>query len=774
LRKRRVLGEHIREIDDFILSPAQQVASLRDTHDHSSVMQDEIYLEYEGVDPMSEKDSYELGDSLLGPQDVAILLQSGLTSVMKSSTVVQLNQRMLLDLISSQPHSFAVAVLAEIGTPSGEGSPRSLTSALMSMLELDQTAFTDRSKIDMHALLESWLPGLKVPRRDDYMAGGRWARQSYYEAIFAVATSILEDAESYMALKGHLQRVRHNKEKDPIPGPIGDSGMGAGAVGDERSLTDDGQTKVYAEAVKDAKLKIKEADEHGYPLLDTLVDDTSDEKTTDARRYATVLYQEAFASCASLLELDRHSFQLQWFRDFYQRNYDALMVKSLFDNVMEDVDNVRRWMQALRNGPEGNSDESTFDHSTPNGMGREVEKEDLYDDNSSNSGEWETLDGPVAGDGFFLEPEFVGEQALVDGIIDAIIYNELDRKRLKDDPLVRLLIPNPPGYYNFAIVSAMGVITEGEKGLELKDAFERLQFERGVIAVRAGTATARSLEYNASKIEAAVEYVSKLKKPYGLLGYSQGCANALMAETLMNSGSPKQKIMLDNLVCRQLLFSAANGSVHGPATERKVQRLIVLCEEFFKYQQGYVSRALATAVIGVITNILDSSSFHKSMGGAQSFLPDGCRAFWREAQHLGHVPTCTLRGVLESHTTPESLEMIANALTKQSGSHLHDSQVHAYDAVGHPVYHRNRNGRILERCDVGEGALQRTHHWSPLSDEVEFVRTKKDAKHATFECAKDRHVFPWVEVNARFGIIKRMENQQKSSAGDGVRAKLGI
>lgn len=196
--------------------------------------------------------------------------------------------------------------------------------------------------------------------------------------------------------------------------------------------------------------------------------------------------------------------------------------------------------------------------------------------------------------------------------------------------------------------------------------------------------------------------------------------------------------------------------------------------EFFKYQQGYVSRALATAVVGVITNILDSSDFHKYMGGAQSFLPDGCRAFWREAQHLGHVPTCTLRGVLESHTTPESLEMIANLLTKQSGSHLHDSQVHTFDAVGHPVYHRNRNGRILERCDIGEGAIQRTHHWSPLSDEVEFVRTKKDVLQASFDCAKDRHVFPWVECNARFGLIKRVQNSRSSDKEGFIRSKLGI
>jgi len=606
------------------------------------------------------------------------------------------------------------------------------------------------------------------------MAGGRWARQSYYEAIFSIATSILEDAESYGALKGHLQRVRHNKESDPIPGPMGERVSGDQAYGDF-SLIDDGQTKVYAEAVEDAKSKIASADDNGRSLIDLLRTGKADWKATDEYRRAVEYYLKAFESCAILLDLDRYAFQLDWFKDFYQRNYDALMIKSLFDNVIEDVDNVRRWLQSLRNGPVDDMSVEPDASDVVLAAETDFKLQVNEDDESADSEEWETLDAPISGDGFFLEPELVGEQALVDGIIDAVIYLEPDRDRLRNDPLVRLLIPNPPGFYNFAIVSAMGVITEGVRGLELKDAFERLEFERGVIAVRSGTATARSLEYNASKIEEAVQFVSQLKKPFGLLGYSQGCANALMAETLMNSGSPTQHRMLDGLVCRQLMFSAANGSVHGPATERKVQRLIVLCEEFFKYQQGYVSRALATAVVGVITNILDSSHFHKAMGGAQSFLPDGCKSFWREAQHLGHVPTCTLRGVLEKHTTPESLQMIANLLTKQSGSNLHDSQVHAYDAVGHPIYHRNRNGRILERCDVGEGAIQRTHHWSPLSDEVEFVRTKKDVAQATFECAKDRHVFPWVEVNARFGIIKRMNEHEELSQVQGeIRAKLGV
>ena len=92
-------------------------------------------------------------------------------------------------------------------------------------------------------------------------------------------------------------------------------------------------------------------------------------------------------------------------------------------------------------------------------------------------------------------------------------------------------------------------------------------------------------------------------------------------------------------------------------------------------------------------------------------------------------------------------------LAKQSGSALHDSQVHVYDAVGHPVYVKNRNGRILKSTDMG-GSIQRTHHWSPLSDEVEFVRTKRDVQQGIFDCAKDRHIFPWVDVNARFSIIK--------------------
>jgi hypothetical protein len=144
---------------------------------------------------------------------------------------------------------------------------------------------------------------------------------------------------------------------------------------------------------------------------------------------------------------------------------------------------------------------------------------------------------PMKGeDKMFLEPEKHSEQALVDAILDALIYDKKDRECLRKDPLVRFLIPNPPGNYDFTIVTAMGVITEGKAGTELQGTFERLENARGVKTIRADTATVRSLEYNAGKIIEAIESARELHVPYGLLGYSQGCANALMAETTLYSG----------------------------------------------------------------------------------------------------------------------------------------------------------------------------------------------------------------------------------------------
>lgn len=328
--------------EEALLAQTEVVASASDPfEEEENPIPGTLLLVANGGSVSTRSESYQLGDSLLGPQDVAILLQAGLTSVMKSSTVVQLNQRMLLDLICSQPRSFAVAVLAEIGTLSGQVAARGLSSALMSLLELDQTSFKANHKIDMHGLLESWLPGLKIPRRDDYMAGGRWARQSYYEALITVANSILDDAETYIAVKEHIQRVRRSRNSDPLPLPRSEreDSDESDSVPHERG----GSTSKLLKAVEAAKASILQADQHGFSIIGALISDEESAKQTEVYIKAISLYQEAFSACSQLLLLDKHAFYADWFHRFYKRNYDALMIKSMLDNAVANIDNTRHW-----------------------------------------------------------------------------------------------------------------------------------------------------------------------------------------------------------------------------------------------------------------------------------------------------------------------------------------------------------------------------------------------------------------------------------------------
>lgn len=718
-----------------MLSPAGRIASMA-TLPQEGIMQRKIQSSNSSSDQFrnelknNRNETFDVGDSLLGPEDVAILLQAGLASPMRGSTVVQLNQRMLLDLMASQPRQFSLAVLCEIGSPGGQGNPRGLTSALMALLDLDQSSFKDFHRLNIHNLLESWLPGLKIPRREDYLAGGRWASRSYYDAIYNVAENILEEANVYAAFKGYIQRVRHNKECDPVPTAREtefNPNMNTSASEDFSQLE---------KAIKSAKIAIEKADAQGEKALNTLRQTKKNIIECEESLLAIELYNASFESCRYVLKLDKLAFHADWLKAFYRRNYDALMVKSVYDNVIQNTDEVREWMARLY--------KATI-------LKKPLIKTESAQSLDDDDGTWESFID-------FKNPENHTEQELLDTIIDLLFYDRAEKKIIHDDPLVRLLISNPAGNYDFSIVSAMGVITEGKKGVELESALKRLKEQRNVFTVRADTGTARSLEYNAVQICKAIDEVIRLNKPYGILGYSQGCPNALLAESMLLSGPPSQQEKLTtngcHLVCRQLLFSAANGSMHGPATEAKIHRLIVMCESFFKYQQGYCSRAFTSTVLDILTGMLDSAPFHKFVaGGGGTFLHRGSRAFWREAQHLPTVPTSVLRGVLEDHTTPESLEMISNLLTKAAGSNQHDSQVHVYDAVGRPVYTKNRNSKVLECCEMG-GAIQRTHHWSPLNEEVKFVSTPKDTEYGTFMCAKDRHVFPWVDVNVRFGFIK--------------------
>lgn len=600
---------------------------------------------------------YDFAHCLLGPEDVAVLLHAGLASAV-ALRGVQLNQRMLMDLILEQPPSYLRAVLIELGG----GDPRVLTGALNALLAQPQDAM--REPLDLVSLFGERL-GFQFPRLADFLAGGRRAGHSYYETLSRTADQVLSQSEPYRALKFHMQEVRHPVPRGYRPTPR--------------------RTRL----LKEARAAILAADKVAARC-------TFKGREPVRRKRSLAAYQTAFEACAELSGASLHGFQLPEIRQFWQRNHEALVIRSVVRNVQEEIDEVPRWL-AVRSGQ------------------------------------------PVSSD----------EQKILECVVDALYYLEDDRRTLKRDPLVRLLIDPPEGNFDFTLVSCMGVITGGAKGLELEQAYRRLSRQRGVTIIRADTGTGRGLEFNAQRIVQAIE---KAEGPWGYVGYSQGCPNALKAEALLMSGTPAQQRLLDNFVCRNLLFSAFNASVHGTCGDKKFLDTMVYLDNFLAhYQARYSSRAIQTA-LGAIRFALDSRPFVLGMLGSRSLAVWGVLGLHRGGQFKDGVPTSMVRGIVEEETLPEALEFLSNVLTRQLESTAHDTQVSTMETAGHSIHVTNPHVDVLERCDMG-CLVQRTHHWSPLKEDVEFVTTERDRRLAIYDFPKDRHVFPWLEVNARFGRI---------------------
>jgi len=596
-------------------------------------------------------------DCLLGPRDVAVLLQAGLASPLQGR-VVQRNQRQLFDLAFAQPPAFLRQVLVEMC----HGSPRILAAELMALLDLEQGAL--KEPLDLVALLRERL-GVEIPRLEDFLAGGRRARHSYYGALSRVAETILAEAEPYLALQARLQNRRAAVPAQP---------------GVPRALE------------RQARRAIREADKLGRLC-------SFEGREAAKRMAASDAYRHAFEACEALVAAEPRAFQLPWFSEFVARNYEALQVLSVVRNVQQRVDRVREWLMAR--------------------TGRTVPR---------------------------------AEQRLVTDVIQALYAFPADHLAMGKDPLVRLLIDPPEGQYDFTIVTAMGVVTDGAKGRELEDAFQRLEAQRGVHLVRADTATARSLDFNAKRIEEAVR---KVTTPWGWIGYSQGCANGFWAETMLMAGTPEQQALLSGLRCRHLLFSAANGSAHGTCGDLKFLRAMVDGDQFLSHYQSIFSREAIMLALRALRTSMDSPTVVKTMGGVDSLSWEGVLSLGREGQLIDTAPTTSMRGAVREPYLPEALEFLAHVLTIQIESPDHDTQVAMNEAVGYPVHVSNAWARRTQACAI-PSRVQATHHWSPLLYATEFVTTQRDLERCVYDYPKDRHIFPWVELNARFGIIDRV------------------
>ncbi len=141
----------------------------------------------------------------------------------------------------------------------------------------------------------------------------------------------------------------------------------------------------------------------------------------------------------------------------------------------------------------------------------------------------------------------------------------------------------------------------------------------------------------------------------------------------------------------------------------------------------------------------------------------------------------------DSESSPLKVRCLrSNIILQQMDySQRQDTQVAVEEAVAYPTSIRNANAELLKRVDM-RTAIQRTSHWSPLHEEVHislsdvvcwkcwklvvmtssrgfamaqvlFLITSTDEPLAMFDTPKDRHVFPWLEVNTRFGVIERKD-----------------
>jgi len=597
----------------------------------------------------------------LGPEELAVLLQAG-QSTGREDKRSQINNRMIMELLRREPAALTAEVFGELGNQ----NPRALSGILYSFLDQDQDQMS--TELDLVEVLSDRL-GAHVPKQRHYMAGGRRAKDSYWDALQRVAYRIIHNARPYLAAKQHLQVVRH----DPPPALA----LSSSAERLERR----------------ARESITKADDWGSRC-------TFDNDTRGGPRAKTrEAYRRAFRACARLLKKEPRAISLPWLKEFWLRNEEALMVLSVVRNHQQDTDQDRHWLSVQSGGH-----------------------------------------------------EVAGEQDLLQTVARTLYWREEHQQAMLADPLTRLLIDPEPGQYDFSIISCMGVITDGKDGKELEDAYRRLEQQRGVRVIRANTGLSRSLEYNADRI---IEAIESCETPWGIIGYSQGCTNALAAESTLRGGTPDRQRLLETMVCRNMLFSAINGSAHGTSGMLKFHRALVLGEKYMKRYQALMSWEAIQMVLKAVKMGLDSRAFVHVMGGVHSLTYERARDFHRDGQFLANVTTSLTRGVTAEQWVPETLEFLYHVLNKITSHGDQDTQVLIHDAIGSSTRVFNEQTEVLAACDMGAHP-QATHHWAPLTAEIEFVTTERDIEKVIYISPKDRLVWPWVEVNARFGRIERV------------------
>jgi hypothetical protein len=608
----------------------------------------------------------------LGPKDIADILETGLEAPYQG-VQTQINNRLILEYLRQKDGDYLISVFSELS----RGVSINMAIHLMAFFRQDQ----DRMKepVDIEAFFEA-KTGLTAPRFNDFTADGNRVQESYFDELHHLALAMNERSAVYRASKMWL--------REAIKPP-----RAKGVKIDRKRLE---------AAAAEARALISAADAMTSKML------AEGELDKATRNGCIKAYEKAFAACRDVLAIDPLGFKQPWFKDFWQRNEEAMRVNVCVRNHQNDCEHVRSWLAEF--DPTGES--KAFASKSPTTL--------------------------------------KGEQKLVDAFIRTLWYRPADVKRLCSDPLVRLLIDPPTGDYDFTIISAMGVITDAKTGHELENAFNRLKKHRGIDLVRCPTGMMRSLEFNARAI---IRTVSEVSGPWGFVGYSQGCANELRAEQIMMTGTPAHHEMIDRMVSRNLIFSAANGSVHASSGVAVIIAAMTEGEKFMKHYQGYYSREFVAIAQRAARVILDSKQVTSFIAGAWSMSLEHSADVHRNGVFLETAPTSTVRGMISAERLPDGLKYVFNNHLKLMPDLETDSQVATEDAVGHATRIKNERTAVLESCEIVSAPIH-THHWGPVYLESLALMTDEDVAHFRYCNPEDMYVFPWIDTNIRFGLIK--------------------
>lgn len=659
--KRKILNLETREgtfiIQDFNINVF--LGALLDEEMH--------YCDNLGLSPNSD-DVTDLFRSWLAPIDIAILITAGISS-RYHGIFVQINQARLWDYLKRRGPRFAYAVFYEIG----RRNDRVLANMLMSWLSQDQAFMkfpVDRPK-ELSNLLH-----IEIPDDSKFTPWSDSRPASYIQAIFDAAERVNTLNDPYCAARLRLESYR---------------------------CTPPAQTALPP----DEEIKLANAIQRAQCETQRLIDPQNIQQSIDQLsqkdwNFARETWQCTFESVRHFAQSIADPWQYPVFKDFWARTIDALRIASVLDDVQNDYDETRIWLNYHLKTSQNPS----------------------YPKN---------------------ERECSFAQKII-AIVDFIFARDEDKKAILLDPLTWFMPTPKKGNVSLTLVTAMGIITNGTAGHELETVFERLKNTRNIDTRRTNTGTIQPIQYNAAQI---IRVIETIDTPFAMIGYSQGCPNMMKAEANLFTGTPDKRKLLNNLVSRNFICSAFNGSPHATCGVLKYKYALIEGENILKSLSTALSKPLYKMIFSLIQRILDTPLINASLTSVEAISHEGLLELARDAQYAPHVPSIENSGMTQK--LPEGLILMANHFDKQA--HMpNDSQIGIDCAHAYPVYNENPSVKVLKNEAISPRLLN-IHHWSPLVKEVQFLESPKDIQECDYKGPKSIFITPWIDSLILFGIL---------------------